>query len=121
MPYKVTNIARGPRYFHHKAGTTTLDPNQSAENVEFGEGQLEGASNRGDFVIEDMDKPLKGKAGERVREVLDKTAGGDQGDEFDAMSDDELKAFIERRDGKATRATKRETLLSQARGGEGEE
>lgn len=102
MPYKVTNIARGPRYFHSNAGTKTLDPGQSVEGIEFGEGMLDALRRRGDFVTEEMGKPLPSAAN-----VVD----------FDAMTDDELRAHIETRDGKAPAANaKRETLLRRAKG-----
>lgn len=105
---KVKNVSKGPRYFHRQASGGTavmLNPGQSWEG-ELDEVALKGLQSRN----------VEGKPAEFE---IDGDVGGatiQEEDEFDVMSDEELRTYLTDRDGKApAHNMRRDTMLERAR------
>ena len=101
----VTNTAPGPRGVHHVGGTHYLEAGETFTG-DFSEAEAANASSAGHFTI----TPLEGDPDTVLRPE-------DEAPDFDAMTDDELHAYIAKRDDKAAHPnTGREKLLAKARG-----
>ena len=114
--HKIKNASAGPRGITAGGETIMLEPGEERE-LDVQAGDLKVAKASGWFGI-DGKEPEAGASDTAPSDNPATTAppAGTSTDRFDAMSDDDLRAFIEDRDGKAPHAnSKRETLLAKAR------
>lgn len=110
---RVTNLSPGPRFFHTKSGTVTLDPigrGPSSWEGEVSETELENMKQRRakEFAIGEPtpDTPAP---------VHPASGAGKVDLSLDKMTDEELRAYVEKRDGKpASPNTSRANLLKMA-------
>lgn len=117
---RLRNSSAGPRGVNAIAGTRVLQPGEEGDF----EMSMQELSNLSDFSITYLNKdgtPVSGKlpggGTQRAQQIGAQGDGEDGGDEYDGMTDDELRSFLEERDGRAPPSNiKRETMLRRARG-----